>query len=237
MSQSYTHPAKKNAALQGHDFPIIGYAGDRKNILIIDDEPNHRQIIQEILTPTGFNVAQAKDGENALKLCEKNHFDLFIIDVFMPEMNGFELSKRLRKKNLSTPIAMLSANAMLPERDGSETSIYQAYINKPVSIDELYHVIENLLSIEWIYSISPEEKSDAEKKVTNWKALASSPQLAELLSSAEIGHASGVSLQLKALIRKNLLGEDLAYQISNLLHESQFEKIIALLTEKNNGYK
>ena len=79
------------------------------HILVVDDEPNIRQLIQKYASFEGHKVTQAADGAEALEICRQCGFDLVILDVMMPELDGFATLERLRRSSPRTPVLMLSA--------------------------------------------------------------------------------------------------------------------------------
>ena len=79
-----------------------------KKILIVDDEPHIRQLISKYASYEGYDVSCAEDGAEAVELCRFNDYDIIIMDIMMPLLNGFEASREIRKLR-NTPIILLSA--------------------------------------------------------------------------------------------------------------------------------
>ncbi|MEG0751019.1 MAG: response regulator transcription factor [Oscillospiraceae bacterium] len=106
------------------------------NILIVDDEPNIRDIVKKYAAFEGHAVVEARDGLEAVGLCEKTKFDVIILDVMMPELDGFSTCRELRKF-CDTPIIMLSARGEEYDRiHGFELGV-DDYVSKPFSPREL----------------------------------------------------------------------------------------------------
>ena len=107
-----------------------------QKILIVDDEENIRKVIREYLEFEGFLCFEASNGEEAIRMCKENSYDLIVLDIMMPKIDGFTVAKEIRKKQ-SVPIIMLSARS--EEYDklyGFDVGI-DDYVTKPFSPKEL----------------------------------------------------------------------------------------------------
>lgn len=107
-----------------------------QKILIVDDEENIRKVIREYLEFEGFLCFEASNGEEAVKMCKENSYDLIVLDIMMPKIDGFTVAKEIRKKS-NVPIIMLSARS--EEYDklyGFDVGI-DDYVTKPFSPKEL----------------------------------------------------------------------------------------------------
>ena len=107
-----------------------------QKILIVDDEENIRKLIREYLEFEGFLCFEASNGEEAIKMCKENSYDLIVLDIMMPKIDGFTVAKEIRKKS-NVPIIMLSARG--EEYDklyGFDVGI-DDYVTKPFSPKEL----------------------------------------------------------------------------------------------------
>lgn len=89
---------------------------EKLSILIADDHPTNRLLLKRQLNLLGYDVDEATDGVQALHKVSMQHYDLLITDVNMPNMDGFELTRKLREQNSSLPIWGLTANAQANER-------------------------------------------------------------------------------------------------------------------------
>ena len=115
-------------------------------ILVVDDEPKIREVIREYAEFSGYEVVEAEDGMSAIGLCKLNDYDLIIMDVMMPKLDGFSACKEI-KKIKDVPVIMLSARG--EEYDklfGFELGV-DDYIVKPFQISLLKARIRNLLSL------------------------------------------------------------------------------------------
>jgi len=107
------------------------------HILVVDDEENIRQLIKKYANFEGYRVTEAADGLEALDICAQCSFDLIIMDVMMPELDGFSALRQLRRKDTRTPVLMLSARGEEYDRiHGFELGV-DDYVVKPFSPKEL----------------------------------------------------------------------------------------------------
>ncbi|MBR7151512.1 MAG: response regulator transcription factor [Clostridia bacterium] len=106
------------------------------HILVVDDEARIRSIIRKYAEFDGHTVTEASDGMEAVLLCRKNTYDLIIMDIMMPELDGFSACREIRK-TAQTPIIMLSARGEEYDRiNGFEVGV-DDYVTKPFSPKEL----------------------------------------------------------------------------------------------------
>lgn len=109
---------------------------DNSNILVVDDNPEIREIIQVLLTGEGFLVTEAPDGETALRFIREKLFDLIILDIMMPGLNGYQTCLEIRK-NSNAPILFLSARTKESDKTLGFSSGGDDYLAKPFSYSEL----------------------------------------------------------------------------------------------------
>ena len=111
------------------------------NILIVDDDKNIRKLLQVVLERQGFNVIVASDGLEALKVIDQVKIDLAIVDIMMPNIDGYEFTKTLRDGNADLSVLMISAKDMVEDRKKGFMVGIDDYMTKPIDIEEfLLHV-------------------------------------------------------------------------------------------------
>lgn len=114
-------------------------------ILIIEDEKLLADSIGELLRGKGFDVEIVYDGESGAQYAELGVYDLLILDVMMPKMNGYEVARQVRAKRLGTPILMLTARSGLEDRIMGLNAEADYYLTKPFDTRELLACINALL--------------------------------------------------------------------------------------------
>lgn len=112
-----------------------------KNILIVEDEPSISDFVKGELEYEGYKVCVKEDGRCGLTEGLKNDYDLILLDVMLPSMNGFEICRRL-KREIKTPIIMLSAKDTVMDKVNGLQIGADDYIAKPFAIEELLARIE-----------------------------------------------------------------------------------------------
>ena len=114
-------------------------------VLIIEDEKLLADSIGELLKSKGFEVEIAYDGEAGVEYAELGIYDLLILDVMMPKMNGYDVARNVRSKHLGMPILMLTARSALEDRITGLNAGADYYLTKPFDIRELLACINALL--------------------------------------------------------------------------------------------
>jgi len=107
------------------------------SILIVEDEVQLAEAIKEILKRQKFQVDTVYDGCSGFEYALKGNYDLIILDIMLPEMNGLEVLQRLRQKNINTPILLLSAKSEIPDKIKGLDIGADDYMTKPFNADEL----------------------------------------------------------------------------------------------------
>jgi signal transduction histidine kinase/CheY-like chemotaxis protein len=130
---------------------IIGYEGERKKILVIDDRWENRSVVVNLLEPLGFKIKEAKNGKEGLETANLFKPDLVIVDLVMPIMDGFEFSRRMRKTSQfkDTPIIAMSASILDFEAQKSINSGCNDFLPKPVNLEELLKKVAYSIKLQW----------------------------------------------------------------------------------------
>jgi DNA-binding response OmpR family regulator len=114
-------------------------------ILVVEDEKKIASFIKRALEMEKYTVELAISGEEALDKAEVNDYDLIILDIMLPEIDGFAVCEKLRKMKINSPLIMLTAKTQVSERIKGLDSGADDYLTKPFSIDELLARIRSLL--------------------------------------------------------------------------------------------
>ncbi|CAN5190613.1 response regulator transcription factor [soil metagenome] len=114
-------------------------------LLLLEDDPNLGFVLQEFLQHKGYNVKLREDGELGLKAYHEESFDICIVDIMMPKMDGFTFAKQVRKTDTETPIIFLTAKSMKEDKIEGFKLGGDDYITKPFSMEELELRVEAVL--------------------------------------------------------------------------------------------
>lgn len=125
--------------------------GARISVLLAEDHPINVRVVELILRPFGFQLTVASNGIEAVEAFERAPFDLILMDMQMPELDGLSAVARIRaleaaQQRPRTPIAILSANVLGPHREQVAAADVDGYIPKPVSARSLLDGVERALA-------------------------------------------------------------------------------------------
>ena len=120
---------------------------DMGTILYVEDNPENRVLIQRVLMVEGYTVLCAENAKEALNSAQEQKLDLILMDINLPDVDGYALTSQLRQMpNVNgIPILALTANVMKGDRERSLEAGCDGYIQKPIDVDELPRLIEYYL--------------------------------------------------------------------------------------------
>ena len=118
---------------------------EKKRILIVDDDTEIRDLLEFDISSSGYFVDTAVDGLDGLNKALNNKYDLILLDVMMPKMNGFEVCKNIRQAKINVPILMLTAKGTISDKTSGFNSGADDYLVKPFDIQEVLLRIRVLL--------------------------------------------------------------------------------------------
>jgi CheY-like chemotaxis protein len=114
-------------------------------ILLVEDQPSNRTVISLMLEALGFQVETAVDGEEALEKVHENAYDLILMDIKMPRMDGYEATRQLRQKGIQTPIVALSANVFDEQEHHQISMMFDGFVTKPVDSRKLSETLKKFI--------------------------------------------------------------------------------------------
>ncbi|MGG6296822.1 ATP-binding protein [Leptolyngbya sp. AN02str] len=231
---------------------VVGYVGDRKTILVVDNTWENRALLVDMLTPLGFQVVEAVDGRSGLEKAQQLLPDLILMDLVMPVMDGFEAIRHLRlSPTLSRiPIIAISASVLDINASNSHTVGSDSFLMKPVREDELLEHVQQFLKLEWIYqhpgdriSDSPPSSEPPDQAVrvlpspTEREFFRSvQPHLQTLFTFAQHGDIQGILDYIPQLEQADPRWLPLTQPLQQLAIAFEEQKILELVTQYREFY-
>ena len=208
---------------------IDGYNGEHRTLMVIDDDPTHRRLVSDMLAPLGFTVVEAPDAQTGLSLIDRDPPDLFLVDVAMPGMDGWQLATLLRARLPITPIIMVSADASEGRHATARPPPHDAYLIKPVRIHDLLESLGSCLRMTWRYRPDTTTGTCPAANVTTGIGL-SPRDRDELRRFAEIGYTKAFQAKLDSLERSGAAPVEFLAGMRRLSGSFEFGRIVQLLS-------
>ena len=120
----------------------------KSTILYVEDNPDNRMLVRRILTAENYKLLEATNAMQAINLLETTTPDLILMDINMPDMDGYTLTIRIRSMSglERVPILALTANVMRGDKEKTLEAGCDGYIQKPLDVDQLFREIEKFLT-------------------------------------------------------------------------------------------
>lgn len=130
---------------------VTGYAGPQRTLLVVDDQPLHRQLLAGLLVPLGFTVLEAASGQECLEVVQHHAPDLLLLDITMDGLDGWETARLVRERFTAAqlPIVFVSANLFDNQPEQLEALGCQGFVAKPVLESELLDALQATLKLDW----------------------------------------------------------------------------------------
>jgi CheY-like chemotaxis protein/anti-sigma regulatory factor (Ser/Thr protein kinase) len=178
--------------------PISGYQGRRLTVLVADDDASHVELIHELLVPLGFIVFSASDGPSCLTLAEQCEPDLFLLDISMPGMRGWEVARKLREAGHDrAAIIIISANADEFRLGNGSSPFHDNFLIKPIDVQQLLDQIQSLLKIEWLHERAEAEIPPSVQVSLSAEDLPNRRHVEDLRQLGRIGYVRGIEAKLR----------------------------------------
>jgi putative two-component system response regulator len=141
---------------------------DKPVILVVDDQPQNIEVLEAYLVPQGYEIVKATDGEEALEKLSGNQIDLILLDIMMPGMDGFEVTRRVRQddKKRLLPIILVTALRETEDRIKGIEAGCDDFISKPVDKTELLARVQSLLKVKAYNDLISNYQKELESEVT-----------------------------------------------------------------------
>ncbi|MCR5324036.1 MAG: response regulator transcription factor [Lachnospiraceae bacterium] len=172
-----------------------------EHILVVEDEEKLARFIELELVHEGYTVSKAFDGRTALDMAEKNNYNLILLDIMLPELNGLEVLRRLSRSN-PTPVILLTARDAVMDKVAGLDAGAVDYITKPFAIEELLARIRVALKLHGTANVSGQAAAAEQAEgVLQWKELVlDEPKHRVTFAGREINLTNREFIMLKVLL-------------------------------------
>ncbi|MEO0538458.1 MAG: response regulator [Cyanobacteria bacterium P01_A01_bin.123] len=218
------------------DPDIMGYAGKRCRLLIVDDREDNRSVLINVLKPLGFEIAEADDGQQALEQLQHQSFDLVIMDLAMPVMDGYTCLKHVRQSATLAQQKVIASSASVSQQDRQLALDAGAddFLPKPIDMSELLTMLAHQLELEWQYAAdaaptAAEDAAPAEALPAH--VLPPVDTLRSLRDVVATENLRDICQQLETLITLNADYEPFARSLLDLTKQLKLDDIKAILNQ------
>jgi len=213
---------------------ITGYEGPRRKILVVDDVAANRMVLGDMLRPLGFEMAEAASGREGLEKAQSLRPDLILIDSVMPETDGLEATRRLRKLPSVGKVAIIaiSADASGTNEATALAAGADAFLSKPIDHGALLAQIGGLLQLQWTCELEsgPAARDDAARVVAP-----PAHELAVLHRLALLGNMRDIAREAAHLSELDERYDAFADELKSLAKGYQSKAILRLVEQHMNG--
>ena len=218
---------------------IIGVKGAAPKVLVVDDKPENRAVLVEMLSPLGFELMEAGDGMEGLTVFEEYQPDVVLMDVRMPVMDGLEATQKLRQLSQfrQAVIIAVSASAFTEDRQKSLEAGCDGFMAKPVHLDELLQQMKSHLKLEWRYQ-TQQNGAKANESITKDDAplvLPPSENIAQLYDLALKGDIKGIKDHITQLEQSDGSYQPFAAKLRQLVSRYRLKQIREVLKPHLEG--
>jgi len=195
----------------------------KPNILVVDDEPAHRQMIEAVLDAEGYEIVQAEHGGAAISAVEKRFYDLVIMDVRMPDVDGIEALQKIKQISPDIPVIIMTAYASVDTAvDALKSGAYD-YLIKPLDIDELKLLVDKALRYHQLEQENLFLKERLNNRFDFSKIIGRSPAMQKLFETIALVAPSEATVLIAG---ESGTGKEL---IANAIHQNSPRKDSALI--------
>jgi len=202
---------------------------DQPKILVVDDRWENRAVFRDLLSPMGFEIHEAENGQQALNQIEDIGPDAIIVDLVMPEMDGFEFIRQTKKLSAfeHVPIIATSASVYKEDQRRSQTAGGDTFLPKPIDADLLIEQLGTLLNLDW--ELISDDELETALGAPLEVHLPSHDIVEILLELAKIGNIRLLREKLMELQRVDVKLKPFAAQLLELAQGYRLENIVELL--------
>lgn len=179
---------------------VSGYEGERRKVLVIDDDPAQIKLIHSLLEPLDFTVLDASNGTRGFEVAMAERPDIVLLDISMPGESGWDVCRKIRAElGSEVKIVMVSANAHEFSPGGDGNASHDMFLHKPVELDAILDVVAEQLSLQWTGDQAADVLPAMATELTAELPPSALPFLHEIERTAKIGHVRGMEAAIRNL--------------------------------------
>lgn len=216
---------------------IQGFKGYKRKVIVADDRPENRTVLVKMLSPLGFEIIEAIDGQDCLNKAFESNPDCILMDLLMPLMNGFETTRRIRRSPELKNVIVIGTSASVFDFDlnKSKEAGCNDFLPKPIRITELLEKLQFHLELEWSYEEDESQVSKGNKPENFQQSLVvpSAEEIAALLNLAMKGDLKSIVERVDCLEELDVKYAPFSLELRQLAKGFKVKKIREFL--KNIG--
>jgi CheY-like chemotaxis protein len=208
---------------------VVDYRGPRQEILAADDDPQHLELLRNLLRPIGFNMLLARDGKTCLQLAAQSQPHLTIVDLSLPDMSGWDLARELRASPHLDRMKIMIVSANAHEYSPGAGRLHDAFIIKPIELQPLLERVGTLLNLDWILDETSGREASTQVAPESRPNRRSQHHLDDLYRLGRIGHVRGIEAKLREFELEDPVNEAFATELRTLLSNFDLKRYMHVL--------
>ena len=212
---------------------VVGYSGERCRVLIADDHEGNRSLLRDLLAPLGFEVAETSNGLEALEATPVFRPHMIFMDLVMPVMDGFEATAKIRKLDLGYEPAIVAVSASVFDitKEQCQADGCNDYLVKPVDVDQLLNVVEELTHIRWLYESENGDPSETKETTASQLVPPPAEHLARLHALILNGDMDELQVETSAIAELTPKYATFVEAVAALAHDFRLDELQDLVEQ------
>jgi signal transduction histidine kinase/ActR/RegA family two-component response regulator len=209
---------------------IIGYQGELKTILIVDDVRENQLVFSSLLAPLGFRLIEASNGQEGINQAKAWQPDLIITDLAMPGIDGLQMTQLLRSQTEFQHVVIIASSASVSSftRQQSQGVGCNDFLPKPINTEDLFNLLQRYLCLNWSYD-SDDNSSVLKSCYPNEIIFPPATELVNLYQAAKAGYVMGIQEEINRIRQLDEKYTGFSNKVSELIAEFEDEEIVAMI--------
>jgi signal transduction histidine kinase/CheY-like chemotaxis protein len=208
---------------------IVEYSGPRQELIVADDDPQHLELLRNLLRSVGFNVLLARDGKTCVQVAAQSLPQLAVVDLSLPDMTGWDVARELRRTPGLEHLKIMIVSANAHEYSPGAGPLHDAFMIKPVELQALLERVGILLNLDLIREPDAAAGSAVPAVRVGSPNGRSRHHLDDLYRLGRIGHVRGIEAKLRELELEDPVNEAFATQLRTLVSNFDLKRYMHVL--------